>query len=233
MVKNLCKSFGFAVLMVLFPVCASVVIQVNNITDDIMGYGIQSLFFGIACIVGFIFYKKYRTKTETLCVTTIKELLWFFPIIISELFGFVIGIEITKNLLYYFVLILFTIFVGISEELFFRGIILEILSFNKSAKYAIIVSTVFFSILHLTNLAGGISINYAILQVIFAFVFGIVAAQITMLSRSLIPAIIWHFTHDFIAFTTGNQLDITAIIILIIQCAILIVYSIFLYRKIK
>lgn len=231
MIKNLIKSFGFAVLMVLFPIISSVIIQINHITDDTIGYGIQALFFGIACIIGFIFYKKYQSKSEQACLTTKKEMLWFFPIILSELSGFLIGVQFTQSFLYYFVLILFTIFVGISEELFFRGIILEILS-EKSKKYSIIISSILFSILHLTNLAGGIEVNYAILQVIFAFIFAIVAAQITILAKSLLPAMVWHSAHNFIAFVTGNQINLIAIIILIIQCAVLLIYSIYLRRKI-
>lgn len=231
MIKNLFKSFGFAVLMVLFPIVSSVIIQINNITDDTMIYGIQALFFGIACMIGFILYKKYKSKSQPTGFTTKKEMLWLVPIIVSELFGFLIGVECTQSFLYYFVLILFTIFVGISEELFFRGIILEILS-KKSQKYAIIVSSILFSSLHLTNLAGGIEINYAILQVIYAFIFAIVAAQITILSESILSAIVWHFAHDFIALVTGNRIHMTAIIILVTQCAILIIYSIYLSRKI-
>lgn len=231
MIKNLFKSFGFAILMVLFPIISSVIIQINNITNDTMVYGIQALFFGIACMIGFIFYKKYKINSEQACLTAKKEMLWFFPIIIGELFAFLIGVQFTQSFLYYFVLILFTIFVGISEELFFRGIILEILS-QKSQKYAIIVSSILFAFLHLTNLAGGIEVNYVVLQVTFAFIFALVAAQITILTNSILPAIVWHFTHDFIAFVTGNQINLTAIIILIIQCTILVLYSLYLSRKI-
>lgn len=231
MLKNLFKCFGFAVLMVLFPIISSVIIQIKHITNDTMAYSIQAIFFAIACIIGFIFYKKYKGKSEKVYLTVKKEMLWFFPIIISELLVFLTGVQFTQSLLHYFVLFLFTVFVGISEELFFRGIILEILC-QKSQKYAIIVSAIIFSFLHLTNLAGGIALNYAILQVIFAFIFAIVAAQITISSKSILPAIVWHFTHDFIAFVTGDQMNLTAIIILIIQCAILILYSIYLDRKI-
>lgn len=206
MLKNLFKCFGFAVLMVLFPIISSVIIQIKHITNDTMAYSIQAIFFAIACIIGFIFYKKYKGKSEQVYLTAKKEMLWFFPIIISELLVFLTGVQFTQSLLHYFVLFLFTVFVGISEELFFRGIILEILS-QKSQKYAI-------------------------LQVIFAFIFAIVAAQITISSKSILPAIVWHFTHDFIAFVTGDQMNLTAIIILIIQCAILILYSIYLDRKI-
>lgn len=37
MIKNFLKSLGYAVLMVVFPVVASVIIQVGNITNDTLG----------------------------------------------------------------------------------------------------------------------------------------------------------------------------------------------------
>lgn len=231
MIKNLVKSFGIAVLMVIFPVAASVIIQVNNIEDDTIGYGIQAAFFAIASVIGFILYRKNVVNNTKNRKMQKNELLWFVPIVISELIVFVSGVNLSQDIVYYVVLLIFTIFVGISEELFFRGIILNILK-SKSSKYAIFVSSILFSVLHLTNLAGGISIQYAILQVIFSFIFGIVAAQITVITKSLLPAIVWHFSHDFIAFVTGNELNTVTTIILVTQCCILIIYSFYLNKKI-
>ena len=232
MVKNLVKSFGMAVLMVIFPIAASVIIQVNNIEDDTIGYGIQAAFFAIASVIGFILYRKSTVDNTKNSKIQKKELLWFIPIVISELIVFVSGVNFSQEIVYYVVLLIFTIFVGISEELFFRGIILNILK-SKSLKYAIFVSSILFSVLHLTNLAGGISIQYAILQVVFSFIFGIVAAQITVITKSLLPAIVWHFSHDFIAFVTGNELNTITVIILVIQCCILIIYLFYLNKKLR
>ncbi|MGM9949927.1 MAG: lysostaphin resistance A-like protein [Lysinibacillus sp.] len=232
MIKNLVKSLGMAVLMVIFPVAASVIIQVNNIEDDTIGYGIQAAFFAIASVIGFILYRKSTVNNTKNSKIQKKELLWFIPVVISELIVFASGVNLSQEIVYYVVLLIFTIFVGISEELFFRGIILNILK-SKSLKYAIFVSSILFSVLHLTNLAGGISIRYAILQVIFSFIFGIVAAQITVITKSLLPAIVWHFSHDFIAFVTGNELNTVTTIILVIQCCILIIYSFYLNKKIR
>jgi len=234
MIKSLLKSFAFAVLMVVFPVIASVFIQVRGITDDTTGYGIQAVFFAIAALVGLFIYRKLNKKKDVIRDQAVnkRQLLWFIPIIIAELIVFISGINVGEQLLYYFMLLLFTVFVGISEELFFRGIILNILK-SKGIKYAIVVSSILFSILHLTNLAGGIDIKYAILQVIFSFIFGFVAAQITIISQSILPAMIWHFAHDFISFVTGNELNTTTTIILVVQCSILVLYSLYLNKKIS
>ncbi|WP_099203588.1 CPBP family intramembrane glutamic endopeptidase [Miniphocaeibacter massiliensis] len=232
MIKNLFKSIAIAILMVLFPIMASVIIQVNNIKSDILGYGIQTIFFAIASTIGIIIYKKVKYNKKDKGSKIYKQVLWYTPIIISEIIVFSSKIDLSKDIFYYIILLIFTVFVGISEELFFRGIILNILS-EKSKRYAILVSAILFSILHLTNIAGGISIKYVVLQVVFSFIFGVVAGQITVISRSLLPAIIWHFTHDFIAFLTGNELSKKTIIVLVVQCVILLIYSVYLSKKIN
>ncbi len=234
MSKNLLKSVGYAVLMVLFPVMASVTIQIGGITSDIAGYEILAIFFGVASVVGLMLLKRIRNNTSIIEKQNVlnKNLLWFIPLIAIELITFIEGINLTEKINYYVVLLLFTIFVGISEELFFRGIIVILLR-NKSVKYAITISSILFAVFHLTNLANGISVEYTALQVVFALLFGIVAAQITVLKKSLIPAIIWHIIHDFITFLTGNEWNDKTIIISIIQCVVLAVYAVYLNRVVE
>lgn len=229
MIKNILKSFGIAVLMVLFPIVASVIIQVNLITDETVIYGIQAIFFLLASIIGYVIYRK--NKNISYAVQNSKTVLSFIPLIFIELIVFTSGVNVNNALSYYFVLLLFTIFVGISEELFFRGIILNILKEN-GVKFSIYVSSILFAILHLTNIAGGSSINYVLLQVVFAFLFGLVAAQITIITKSILPAIIWHFSHDFIAFVTGNELNQLTLTLLVIQCIVLLLYAIYLNKRV-
>ncbi len=229
MIKSILKSIGFSVLMVLFPIVASVIIQVNVITQESVVYGIQAFFFLLATIIGFFIYS--RNKSISYTVKNSKTVLSFLPLVFVEIIVLTAGVNINQTLNYYLILIMFTVFVGISEELFFRGIILNILKEN-GVRFSIYVSSILFAILHLTNAAGGSSLNYVLLQVGFALLFGIVAAQITVITKSIIPAIIWHFSHDFIAFVTGNELNQLTIVLLVIQCTVLLVYAIYLNRQI-
>src|SRR5690606_11401232 len=106
-------------------------------TDDMTRYGIQAVFFAIASLVGLLIYRKLHKTKEAVrdhAATYKRQLWWFIPIIIAELIVFISGINVGEQLLYYFMLLLFTVFVGISEELFFRGIILNILK-TKNKKY--------------------------------------------------------------------------------------------------
>ncbi|EAD0623926.1 CPBP family intramembrane metalloprotease [Listeria monocytogenes] len=232
MIKNFLMSLGYAVLMVVFPVVASVIIQVGNITNDTLGYIIQGIFFLVASVIGIVLLKRQDSCNEKGKHINKRGLLWFIPIIGVEVIVFISGIDMSHTILYYVALLFFTLFVGISEEVFFRGLILSKLK-SENMNFAIMISSALFAVLHLTNLAGGVSIEYAILQLLFAFIFGIVTAQLTVITKSLVPAIIWHFSHDFISFLTGNELNAVTLVILVIQCVVLVIYSIYLHRVIK
>lgn len=235
MFKSLLKSFAYAILLVLFPVVSSIVIQIREINNDTTAYLVQAVFFGISALIGLLIFKNQKKKQATkaaIIKIDARKMLWFAPIIIIELIVFTTGIDFSQKISAYVTLFFFTVFVGISEEVFFRGIILNELK-TKRIQSAIIISSLLFAVLHLANLAGGINIKYAILQVLFAFIFGVVAAQMTILTKSLTPAIIWHFSHDFIAFMTGNKLDTSTLIILAIQCVVLVIYGLYLNIHIK
>lgn len=229
--KNLFKSLAYGILIVLFPIASSVIIQINNITDDTTAYAIHAASFGTAALIGLLIYRKRKPAPESFPAAEKKDLLWFLPLIISEVVVLSAGIQIAPDPILYLSLILFTVFVGISEEVYFRGIIFNILK-DKGIPYAIWASSIIFGILHLSNLVGGANTLYTVLQVFFAFLFGFVAAQISVLSQSLLPAIIWHFAHDFLAFMTGNELDSRAMVVLAFQCLVLIAYAVYLNKQI-
>ena len=232
--KQFLKGLGYAVLMLIFPVISSVFIQMNNITDETMVLIIQAISFSTATILGLILMKINNYKLFANKKINFKNVWWFSPLIVSEIPVLFLGISSDINLSYILVLLYFTIFVGISEEVFFRGLVLNTLLKN-GGKYGVLVSSLMFGILHLSNLAGGASIKYVILQVIFAFLFGLVSALLVVETKSLFPVIIWHFAHDFIAFITGDAMILSSvsIIILVFQCFVLLVYCISLWKKIK
>lgn len=231
--KKLIIALGYALLMLIFPVVSSVIIQIAEITNETSALLIQAGAFGIATLLGLFLMKRRKNKIHERTERDISKVLWFTPLIMIEIIPLFLGFRSDLTITYVITLVIFTVFVGLSEEIFFRGLVLNTLKEN-GVKYGIIVSSVMFGILHLSNIAGGVSIEYAILQVLFAFLFGLVAAQLAVITKSLIPIIIWHFSHDFIAFITGDAMILTtpALVILGIQCIILIVYCIYLWKRI-
>lgn len=68
------------------------------------------------------------------------------------------------------------------------------------------------------------------LTVANAFVFGIVASEIVILTESLILTIIWHTLYNFINWMTLIQ-GIQEVILIILESVIMILYGIYLWTK--
>ncbi|KQQ49450.1 CPBP family intramembrane glutamic endopeptidase [Plantibacter sp. Leaf314] len=120
--------------------------------------------------------------------------------------------------------------VALNEETWFRGIVFAILR-ARSSRTAIVGSSVLFGVLHLANLAGGADLGSSILQVAFAALFGLVAAQLLVLTGSLWPAIAWHAAWNFVTFIGGDATDTRSLIGLGAACLVMLGYAVFLGRR--
>jgi len=68
------------------------------------------------------------------------------------------------------------------------------------------------------------------LTIINALLFGIVASEIAVLTKSIIPAIMWHVSYDFINWIALVQGTIETVLI-IIESTIMITYAIYLWTE--
>ncbi len=68
------------------------------------------------------------------------------------------------------------------------------------------------------------------LTMINALLFGIVASEIVMLTKSIIPVIIWHMLYDFINWIALIQGTIE-IVLIVIQSSTMITYAVYLWTK--
>lgn len=244
MIKRLLKSIAYGILIILFPVAAGVITRVKGIENIETTYLIQAICFVLAAIIGGIIYRNYRSKSKIRSKYPYKKVLYFIPIILMEIIvlvpGYITeGFYLHNNLKLLGIIFIFTLAVGFSEEYFFRGIILKILK-EDGVKYSIIASSILFGLLHASNLLGGANLLYTILQIIYALLFGLVAASIVTLHKSLTPVIIWHFLHDFLAFCMGDRvngvsIELTPFMIALssVQILVMFLYTVYLYRQIK
>jgi len=69
-----------------------------------------------------------------------------------------------------------------------------------------------------------------LLQIAFAFLFGLVCAEIVAKTKSVIFPIIWHATHDFIAFLTNSEPNVLSVSIYTFHCLVLIGLAIYFWR---
>ena len=90
-------------------------------------------------------------------------------------------------------------FVGLAEELIFRGLIFRYLLKFGIFK-AILFSSILFGVVHLAGAVTGVN-NLAgtLLQIFNAFLFGWAAASLMAVTKSLYSVIIWHFIMNFLS----------------------------------
>ncbi len=96
-----------------------------------------------------------------------------------------------------------TIFVGLSEELIYRGIVLPAFLENHSKFKAILISSILFSLLHAVNVLGGVAPHGMFVQLLLTFLVGITFACIAIELGNLMPLIIYHALWDFL-LVAGN-----------------------------
>lgn len=89
--------------------------------------------------------------------------------------------------LFFFELVLVAILPAICEEFLHRGVLLQGIR-SMGYKRAIVISGILFGLIH-----------FSITQTIYATVIGILLGFVAIASKSIIPAIIIHFTNNFIS----------------------------------
>ncbi|SEQ21742.1 Membrane protease YdiL, CAAX protease family [Loktanella sp. DSM 29012] len=111
--------------------------------------------------------------------------------------------------------ILFALFIGLSEELMFRGLLMHGLRHRLSPGWALIVCSVLFGFYHGANALYGQDVIQTVLQIVFATAFGALLGAVTLQAVNLWPAIILHALWNLNVFTAGmidsDAIDGTAV----------------------
>jgi membrane protease YdiL (CAAX protease family) len=223
-------------LPILFATAAGVisVVLAFNETQTLIA---QTLSFGISILLGLLLVSRSKLGWAAFGFRGLERhispvALYFLPLLAAELLPFINGFDLSLSLTQVGLLFIFATVVGINEELFFRGLMFRILQ-TKGVKYAVIASSLLFGIGHAFTALSGSDPVYVMILIIFAGLFGLICAEIVVLTKSIIPVIIWHGLHDFIANITldsGTTLNMT---LLLIQTAILCLYAVYLWRKLQ
>jgi uncharacterized protein len=225
-------SILFTVLALVFPAIAGTIITIKNISSLSSIYLIQFISTTVGVLVTLWIMKKSKFSFQDFGFRRFKAEAWMAVIVVFELVPFFNGITDKDGLSaqYVFILLLFVMAVGFCEELIFRGLIFKYLS-TKGLKVAILGSSILFGIGHLANLASGADLLMTLLQIAFAFLFGLVCAEIVAKTKSIIFPIIWHATHDFIAFMTDkSEPNVLAVSIYVFHCLVLIGLAIYFWK---
>lgn len=159
-----------------------------------------------------------------------KQLYFFVPLIIIALTNFSCGIDVDNGTGMIFANLFLTLGIGLCEEIYFRGIICN-LWLKKGEGTAIMVSSILFAVCHLMNIAGGAGIVKTILQIYFAFVYGIVFALIFIICHSIWPCIIFHTFHDFCSFISAEGDLLGNVLLGAVQFVILLCYAFAIMKR--
>jgi uncharacterized protein len=233
--KPVLLSIIWAMIILTFPVVSGVIVVVYGMNQIDM-YLTQGCFMILSIIIPVVYVWKRKINVKEIGLRkmepgSIRKTLLFIPLVLSELPLILVGVNF-KGLTYASALAFFALAVGISEELYFRGIILKLLKDNFSVKQTVVISTLIFGIGHMASALSGKGIVAVLLQIINAIVFGILAAEIVIITKSLIPTIIWHFVFNFVNYITLAN-GINEIFVIGLQEIIMVIYAYILWSKIS
>lgn len=226
------SSLMLSILLLIFPVVSGVIVVIIDM-DIWQGYLVQGVSMMLSLAVPVIFLWITKTKPAQIGFTRMekgstKTVLYFVPIIVAKI-GFLFY-EINHDIRTIVALAFFTIAIGLSEEVYFRGIILRKLKACFTIKQAVVLSSVFFAVIHASQAFSGAGLIMVTLTMINALIFGIVASEIVMVTQSIIPVIVWHTLYDFVNWITLVK-ETTEVTLIVIQSIITVIYAYYMWTK--
>lgn len=176
------------------------------------------------------------------------------PILVISLFMLLANINVITaenfKLANFLSLAIYATFVGIFEEVFFRGIIERNLVENyhdtkKQVVFGIVISALVFSLVHIGNLFFGQELLTTIMQVMQTFAIGILFGTVYYLSKNIWSVIFLHGFYDFAvmlsdvnlikdcAYASNVPFSITfqSLVISLFLSAIYVIYSFYVLNK--
>lgn len=206
------KSILWCLVILLFPIISGALSVIFSL-DTVITLFLQGTFMVMALIPPaiFVFSGKWHWSEigfKKMNVRSCKRGFYFIPLLVIFIPVAVKGFYV-KSIGYVFGSLFLYLFVGISEEIYFRGIIPRYLKEEFSTKGILIVSTFIFAIGHIATAFTANNVFEIALTVLNALIFGWLAMEITIVSSNIIPAILLHFLFDFetkIAVMNGREL---------------------------
>ncbi|MCZ8105641.1 MAG: CPBP family intramembrane metalloprotease [Burkholderiales bacterium] len=130
---------------------------------------------------------------------------WLLPnfAIMAALFAIALGSDMASLSGLALVVIVTMILVGFSEELMFRGIVLQGGLREVGMGKAILISAALFSLLHSVNVLAFVPLDGMLMQLGLTFVFGLAMACYALRINSLVPLMVFHALWDMVQLLGG------------------------------
>lgn len=219
----------YFILVIFANILSNIIIKIPN--------SINALIEIIFPIVIILFLKKKKLLSyygiNNLKNLNYKNLLLCIPMIIIPLVNLCFGIHINYSLQQILLISIAMLGVGFSEEILFRSFLIKAIM-NKNSKVAILLPSIIFGILHITNLFGGANVVITILQIIYATSFALMCSMFFYKTNNIIPCMICHsitnITNTFLPNTLSIEYQCIGCIAFIIPSAF---YAWYLYKTKK
>lgn len=184
------------------------------------------LFLRAVTLIAYITKLGWWNKIGSLKRISLKSIYIMLPIIILSFIPLMNGFK--ENSMNVIILLLINaLLIGFSEECVNRGIILSALK-PKGRKEAILISSLIFGLFHLSTIFFGANIGDTLIQIIFAFGFGLVMAVVRYETDLLLPVILVHAFWDFTIHISKPSVSSTIYILLLIRIALVLLLGIYL-----
>lgn len=229
--KQFLKVIGLEFLVLAFFIINGAYASITSPNNPFLSYlGLVPL---ALVLYGYLlFSKKSRTALNLFSTRSIKEtLLYAIPLVIILIVLYIGngGLSLGDYSNVILVMVTHTLIIAFIEEMIYRGFMISVLR-EKGIILAVTVSSLLFAISHSLQLLGGQDLLSTIIQISYAFLLGMVFALLIALGQPLIVTILFHgINNTFIVLAAKDGDDIFTFVIL----AILVAYSIFLYKKLK
>lgn len=206
------KSLLWCFIMLLFPIASGTLSAVLSF-DAIETLLLQGLFMLMAMIppVAFVLRGTWHWRDIGFArfnAEHCKKVLYFFPLLVIYVPAAVKGFTV-KSPGYVLGNLFLYLSVGISEEVYFRGIVPNYLKKEFTAGGVVLLSTLIFGVGHIAAALSGMDTFEIVLTVLNALIFGWLTMEMTMISSNIVPAIFVHFLFDFetkVAAMSGREL---------------------------
>lgn len=194
------KSLLWCLVILLFPVISGALSVILFLTS-IETLFLQGTFMLLSLIPPalFILSRKWHWSEIGLAqfdFESCKKTLYFLPILVifvpAALKGFY-----ARSMDYVLGNLFLYLLVGVSEEIYFRGIIPQYLKKEFSTDAVVLLSTLIFGIGHIAVAFAGTNAIEIVLTIFNAFIFGWLAMEMTLITSHIVPAILVHFFFDF------------------------------------
>lgn len=161
-----------------------------------------------------------------------KEKIIFIPLFILAFMPLLAGISPDlsfKDIIY---LIVYMSIVAFVEETVFRGIIFKIL-LKKSYIIAIVGSSFLFSLAHILNTLQSNNLKMIIIQILYAFIIGVILSILVIKTNNIIYPIIFHYINNMMTSLNPTGVSTISSSVTYLMFAIAIFYMSYLIFSIK